>query len=64
MQDAGKKKDTGGNQERRLIESFRELSIGYKKVVLSILADVFEREFHCAVLQEVLERSTEDERLN
>lgn len=47
-----------------MIESFRGLSIGYKKVVLSILADAFEREFHCAVLQEVLERSTEDERLN
>jgi len=47
-----------------LIESFRGLSIGYKKVVLSILADAFEREYHFAVMQEVLVRSTEDERLN
>lgn len=64
MQDAGKKKDKGGDKERRLIEAFHELSIGYKKVVLSVLADAFEREYHCAVMQEVLVRSTEDDLLN
>jgi hypothetical protein len=64
MQDAGKKEDEGSDRERRLIESFEKLSIGYKKVVLSILADTFEHEFCRAVIQEVLIRSAKEDVMN
>ncbi len=64
MQDIGKKEDEGNDRERRLIEAFHELPIGYKKVVLSILADAYEHEFCSAVMQEVIVRSTEDDLLN
>ncbi len=64
MQDTGKKEDEGIERERRLIVAFHELPIGYKKVVLSILADAYEHEYHSAVMQEVLVRSTEDDLLN